>query len=69
MTTFEEIREFIRGKHLPLNGTNENGENIIIQIGANSHDVYFKVTTVQHNGWCRVNYYYEDGRMEEMYEK
>ena len=69
MTSFEEIRELVRGKRLPLNGTNEDGENFIIQVGVNEHDIYFKVLTAQSNGWCRVNYYYEDGCMEEIYEK
>jgi hypothetical protein len=27
-----------------------------------------KVTTVQENGWTRVNYYHKDGTVEEIYE-
>lgn len=46
-------------------GRNENGENVIVIEGER-----VRVTRVhQDNGWVRVTYEYEDGTVEETYER
>lgn len=44
---------------------NENDEDIIIEI---TND-YLKTSTIQQNSWIRVNIYYKDRTIEEIYEK
>lgn len=44
--------------------TNEEGENLIVEVTGE----YVKLTTMQSNNWARVNYYYKDGTIEELYE-
>lgn len=46
-------------------GENENGESITLDI---SHDKV-TVSTLQKNGWERVNVYHRDGSTEETYKK
>jgi hypothetical protein len=49
---------------------NENGENMIIEGGKDTElGMFFRVTVFQHNGWNRINIYYEDGTLEEEYSK
>ena len=62
-----EIKDLVKDKELPLCGTNDDGEAVVIE-WSNDYNAY-KVATLQHNGWVRVNYYYEDGTVEEIYEK
>lgn len=57
------------GKRLPLSAINENGEDMIIEDDYNSGKHAYKITTVQHNNWCRINTYYQDGTSDEMFEK
>ena len=61
------IKEF-NCEDFPVAGVNEDGEHAIIE-HYNGDDPYFKITTLQHNGWTRINYYYEDGSREELYER
>lgn len=49
----------------PFFGTNENGENVIIEVVKDS----VTVKTFQSNGWERINTYYRDGSIEELYER
>ena len=63
-----ELTEFWAQKDFPLAGCTEDGENVMIEYYDGS-EPYFKVTTFQHNGWARINIYYEDGSTEEMYER
>lgn len=55
-------------ENFPVAGINEDGENVMIE-HYDENEPYFKVTTFQHNSWARINYYYEDGSTEEIYEK
>lgn len=45
-------------------GTNENGETVHISI---FHE-HIVVSTMQKNGWVRVNTYYKDGTSEETFD-
>ena len=67
--TFSELMELIKNHTLPLDATNEEGEFVIIEAGTRDGERYFRLTTAQHNGWCRINYVYEDGTVEELFEK
>ena len=44
---------------------NEKDEDVIIEITNN----YLKTSTIQNNGWMRINIYYKDKTVEEYYEK
>lgn len=46
------------------NGKNEEGEDIMVEVGAD----YVCVTTFQYNHWIRLNYYWRDGTTEELYD-
>ena len=63
--TYQELSRLCKGKRLPICGTNEDGENIIIEQGCG----FFKLTTAQHNGWTRINYICRDGSSDELYKK
>lgn len=69
MTTFEQLKQETQGYGFPLYGENEDAENQIIEVGANEElGQFFRITTFQHNGWTRINIYYEDGTTEELFE-
>lgn len=69
MTTFEQLKQETQGMEFPLYGENENEESQIIEIGTNEElGRFFRLTTFQHNGWTRINIYYEDGTVEEIFE-
>ena len=44
---------------------NEKDEDVIIEITNN----YLKTSTIQNNGWMRINIYHKDKTAEEYYEK
>lgn len=67
--TYRELDKVTAGKHLPVAGNNDNDEVVIIESGAGSEGRFFRLTTAQSNGWCRINTYYEDGDAEEAYRK
>lgn len=67
---FNELAKITKGKNLPLTAVNENGENMIIESGKDTElGIFFRVIVFQHNGWNRINIYYEDGTFEEEYSK
>jgi len=49
----------------PMVGKNENGENVIVEICKD----HIQTRTHQKNDWVRVNIYYDDGNVEELYER
>ena len=67
--SYNELRKLVGGRKLPISATNENGENVIIEEGSdNELGHFYRTETAQHNNWCRINYYYENGDTEELYE-
>lgn len=69
MTTYEEIKVQVKDCTLPTIGENENGEMVVVSAGKDDEGMYFKLTTMQENDWCRVEYFYETGIVTETYEK
>lgn len=69
MARFEEIEKIIGDNDLPCTAQNEDGETVIIECGKDDAGKYFRLTTLQHNDWCRINTYYEDGTITETYKK
>lgn len=67
--TFEELAKLMDGKTGPIDGENVDGELVIIQPGSRDGNKFFRVETHQHNGWLRINYIWEDGTREELFEK
>ena len=52
-------------KNLVTTGKNENGENVIITIYPDKT----VVRTLQKNNWMRINIYWNNGDVEEVYER
>ena len=69
MNKFYELRRITQEKILPIICKNEDNEVVIIEYGISNGERFFKVTTAQHNDWCRINTYWESGIMEETYRK
>ena len=69
MVRFSELTKMTEGKPLPLIGKNEDNEVVIVEAGASKGERFFRVTTAQHNDWCRINTYWEHGTIEETYKK
>lgn len=67
--TYQEIAASTAAHHLPITAINEHGENVIIEHSKHEGTCYFKVTTAQHNGWCRIDYIYADGLLETTYRR
>ena len=75
--TYNELEKLTEGKKLPFAGKNESGENVIIDRGCDRWSYrgeaweknFFKLTTAQSNGWVRINFVYDDGSTDELYQK
>lgn len=48
---------------------NVDGEDITFKRERVDGNRFISMTTIQNNGWTRINNYYEDGTQEELYEK
>lgn len=67
MKTLEDLKQdFYEGKLASgvFTSINEKGENLIINIS----EEFLKISTIQDNGWKRVNIFYKDKTMEEYFE-
>lgn len=71
---FEELVKTIM-RHgidkLPLVGENQYGEAVIITASLNDDNTIECVEkqTLQDNGWTRINCYWADGTIEELYDR
>jgi hypothetical protein len=54
---------------LPLTAKTETGEDVIVDAFSQDDKIVWQISTLQGNGWIRVNLYYEDGTVEELYER
>lgn len=68
MTYYDYLYLTKEYKDFPVAGTNEYGENVMIE-HYDGDWPYFKVTTFQSNDWVRINYFYQNGDVDEIYEK
>lgn len=65
---YDTINELIKkygAKGQFITGKNEDGESIIITIYSNR----VVTKTLQKNNWMRINTYWEDGNIDETYER
>ena len=72
MRTYEYIDEILQefGCALPVSGTNEDGEAVIIEQGwTEDNEHFYRLTTVQKNNWLRINEYYADGTVTETFKR
>lgn len=65
MNEFEQLKSKLIGMELPIMAVNSNDETVINE---GNKDVLI-TTTVQRNGWLRINEYYPDGTTTETYER
>ena len=63
-----DLTEEFKREDFPVVGLNENGERVVID-RYDGDESYFKVTTYQNNNWIRINYFYKDGSVDEIYER
>lgn len=68
-TTFETIKEMVGDFELPCTAENEDGEMVVIEMGRDDEGLFFRLTTIQKNDWCRVEHFYETGVVTETYNK
>jgi len=66
---YQKLEEMTKEKTLPLTAENEGGERVIIEKGHNGDLEYYRLSTFQNNDWVRINCYYEDGSIDETYER
>ena len=65
---YKMLDKQLKNRTLPISATNQDGENVIVECGTNEEmGRFYRLTVAQHNGWCRINTYYEDGSYEEEY--
>lgn len=67
--TYRELERLTSGKEFPILATNELGEPVIIEIGENENGKFYRTQTAQENDWLRTNVFWEDGSVDELYEK
>ena len=69
--TYAEIKEKVEkfGHNLPISAENENAEYVIIGEGYVDGQHFYELRTMQNNNWVRINTYWEDGTVEETYER
>lgn len=67
--TYQEIATATASHQLPIAATNEHGENVTIEHRHFENKRCFKLTTAQHNGWCRIDCIYDDGLLETTYRR
>ena len=58
-------------RDLPVTAQTETGETVIVEVNGRDDDGHWiwRISTLQENGWIRVNNYYYDGTVDEMFEK
>ena len=54
---------------LPLTAKTESGEDVIVDAFTQDEKIVWHIATLQDNGWIRINLYYEDGTVEELFDK
>ena len=67
--TYAEIKKLYGDAVIPYFGMHIGGEKFLVSHEENDNGKYYKFKTFQHNGWIRINIYYENGDYEELYEK
>ncbi len=67
---YEILKRRAQGQTLPLAGQNASGENFILSEGRDQDGRHFyRLETAQHNGWCAITTYYENGDQEETFRR
>jgi hypothetical protein len=67
--TYWDIKNIVKGTRAPLACENVHLENVIIEEGKDDEGHFYRLTTAQNNGWCKVTHYYETGTTTEEYTK
>jgi len=71
ISNYQEISNLVSEFNgiLPIGGRNSDNEIIIVSAGEDCGESFYRLTTAQHNGWIRINTYWESGTTEETYRK
>lgn len=67
--TYWDIQNIVKWQRAPLACENEQFENVVIEEGRDDEGHFYRLTTAQSNGWCKVAHYYETGTITEEYMK
>ena len=68
MKSFEELKSDFYNNSIStglFESINENDEAVIVEVT----NEYLKTSTMQNNGWIRINIYHKDHTVEEFVEK
>ena len=68
MKSFQEIIDNFKNNELEIGiytSKNQDGQNLLVEVMGDC----LKITTMQDNGWARINEYYRDGTTTESYTK
>ena len=66
---YKTIKQFVAGRACPLSAENEKGELVIISEGEQNDVHFYETQTAQNNNYVRTNVYWEDGTVEEIFER
>ena len=71
INSFKDIVALVAEHELPVGGENEDGEFVMICQGRTEEGLgrSYQVETLQNNGWCRINTYWQDGTKDETYKR
>ena len=70
MMDYNALKNLLNGRGTVLAETQDKEVVLIEHLPkGRSVDEHYKVTTLQKNGWARVNCYYEDGTIDETFER
>jgi len=54
---------------LPLSGEDAEGNDVILSAASSDGGIVWTVHTYQENGWVRINNYYPDGTIDELFDR
>ena len=66
---YDTLKQFCLDANLPATAVNDKGESVVISTEPFEGSCCYRLDTCQHNGWIRTNYYYEDGSVDELFER
>lgn len=66
---YDTLKQFCLDTNLSATAINDNGESVVISTEPFEGSYCYRLDTCQHNGWIRTNYYYEDGSIDELFER
>lgn len=67
--TYKNLERFCQDSTLPATAVNDKGENVIISTEPCTEGKCYRLDTYQNNNWIRINRYYQNGDVDETYDR